>query len=243
MNRLSVATDGTYSWKSRLASPNRQWRRRFSAMETAISWEIASNSNSGFATLSGMPTPIAKLLEDSDDGELILLSAVAEHKVELPGGTAASQCDVWAIVKTSVGLLSLTVEAKANEPFGNETLKTWLVAGKTEASKSNRQIRWEYILSHLPSSTSYSDVRYQLLHRCAAAVIEAKRYRMTHAAFIVQAFESPETSFQDYAVFCKALNITAGRDHMETISVNGISLSVGWAECQFATNDEVIAAK
>jgi len=35
---------------------------------------------------------------------------------------------------TSAGMLSLTVEAKANETFGEEILENWLVAGKTTDS-------------------------------------------------------------------------------------------------------------
>jgi hypothetical protein len=154
---------------------------------------------------------------------------------------AASQCDVWAVVKTQVGMLSLTVEAKAKEKFGDEILEKWLAAGTTEKSRTNREIRFKYIRSNLPRSDSFLKVRYQMLHRCAAAVIEAKRLGFQHAAFVVQAFDSPKESFQDYAVFCQALNIPTCRGNMATTSVDGISLSVGWADCQFATDAEVAA--
>jgi hypothetical protein len=61
--------------------------------------------------------------------------AVAEHKVDLPGGIAASQCDVWAVVRTKAGMLSL-VEAKAKEKFGDEILEKWLVAGTKKVFKT-----------------------------------------------------------------------------------------------------------
>jgi len=137
---------------------------------------------------------------------------VAEHKVELPGGDAASQCDVWALLKTSAGTLSLSVEAKAGEPFGDATLKDWLVAGGTDQSVANRKRRWDYIRTNLPESASYDRVRYQLLHRCAAAVIEARRFDLQHAAFIVQAFNTPDKSFRDYEEFCHAMGF---RQHEE----------------------------
>ena len=169
----------------------------------------------------------------------MLIFAVAEHKVDLPGGNAASQCDVWAIVRTKIGMLSLTVEAKANETFGGENLETWRIAGKTRRSGDNRERRFEYVRSHLPQSESFSQVRYQILHRCAASVVEAKRLGLQHAAFVVQAFNAPDESFQDYVVFCQALNIPAARGSMAATSVDGISLSVGWADCPFATDEEV----
>jgi hypothetical protein len=235
MNRLCIATRGIASWRERLASPDRQWKRRFSAFETAVSWELASNSK------SGLPGPIEKLFRESNYCDPLLVFAVAEHKVDLPGGNAASQSDVWAVVSTSSGMLSLTVEAKSKEAFGDEILEKWLVAGATEESKSNRQKRFDYVCSHLPKSDSFLQVRYQMLHRCAASVIEAKRFGFKRAAFIVQAFETPANGFQDYAIFCQALKIPAARGSMATTSVNGISLSVGWADCPLATDHEVAA--
>jgi hypothetical protein len=174
-------------------------------------------------------------------GEPLLIFAVAEHKVDLPGGNAASQCDVWAVLKTTAGMLSLTVEAKASEPFGDEILENWLVAGKSKESISNREKRFEYVNAHLPHSPSFLQVRYQILHRCAASVMEAKRFGFQQAAFVVQAFNTPDQSFQDYAAFCNALGIPAARGEMATTAVDGISLGVGWADCPLSTSEEVAA--
>jgi hypothetical protein len=190
MSRLHISTRGLDSWRGRLASPDRQWKRRYSAFETAVSWELASKSE------SGIPEPVASLFRESMYGEPLLMLAVAEHKVDLDGGTAASQCDLWAIVNTSAGTLSLAVEAKANEAFGDDIVESWLVAGKSKESVWNRRKRFEHICRHLPTSELYLPVRYQLLHRCAASVIEAKRFGFSHAAFVVQAFTAPEKRFQ-----------------------------------------------
>jgi hypothetical protein len=238
MNRLHIATRGVCNWRERLASPDRQWKRGFSAFETAVSWELASSGE------SGLPAFIDRLFRENNYDKPVLMFAVAEHKVDLPGGNAASQCDVWAIVNTSAGMLSLTVEAKASEACGDEILEKWLVAGETERAIGNRKNRWEwdYVQSHLPNSDSLLQVRYQMLHRCAASVIEAKRLGFQHAAFVVQAFNTPDKSFQDYAVFCQALRIPAVRGSMATTSsVDGISLSVGWADCPLSTDAEIAA--
>lgn len=235
MNRLNIETRGIRSWQERLANPDLHWKRTFSAFETAVSWELASNSK------SGLPRAIEKLFRDNNYSEPVLIFGVAEHKVDLPGGNAASQCDVWAVVKTSAGMLSLTVEAKAREAFGDDILERWLVAGEAKESLNNRKKRWDYIRSHLPESDSFLQVPYQILHRCAASVIEAKRLRFQHAAFIVQAFNTPAKSFQDYAHFCQALKIPATRGSMAKTSMDGISLSIGWADCPLATDQEVAA--
>lgn len=233
MSRLFTSTRGLCSWRDRLASPDKQWKRKYSAFETAVSWEAASSS------ASGLPKELEMLLTAAFDDPILLL-AVAEHKVGLVGGNAASQSDVWAVINTSRGLLSLTVEAKALESFGNETLERWL-AGTSEQSIKNRKGRWEHVRANLPPAESYLGVRYQMLHRCAAAVIEAKRLGAAHAAFVVQAFNTPETSFREFEMFCSVLGIPAARGSLATTTANGISLTIGWIDCPLAT-DATIAA-
>src|ERR1700722_2097788 len=110
MSRLFTSTRGLCSWRDRLASPDKQWKRKYSAFETAVSWETASSS------ASGLPKELELLFASTFENPILLL-AVAEHKVDLPGGNAASQSDVWALINTTAGLLSLTVEAKALETF------------------------------------------------------------------------------------------------------------------------------
>jgi hypothetical protein len=210
MNRLCVETRGICNWRERLAKPDSQWKRGFSAFETAVAWEGASYNP------AGLPQAIAKLFRESDFGEATLLLAVAEHKVPLIGGKADSQCDVWALLKTASGGVSLSVEAKANESFGqgNEPLSDWLIAGESERSRRNRRDRWEHIRTHLPSAAddAYSPVPYQLLHRCAAGVIEAQRFGVPNAAFIVQSFKTPDCSFQAFSQFCHAVALRLNAD-------------------------------
>ncbi len=239
MSRLCVETRGVGNWRDRLASPDSQWRRFYSAFETAVSWEHASSSS------TGLPEPIVELCRETIYSEPTLVLAIAEHKVPLPGGRADSQCDVWALLNTKSGGVSLSVEAKANEPFGqnNEPLAKWLIAEDSKRSHKNRQVRWDHIKEHLPSSGTdgYSQVAYQLLHRCAAAVIEARRIRLPNAAFIVQAFKSPPESFEAFTRMCQAMGIKAERGRMQFTVVEDVRLGIGWADCPFATDEQVAA--
>src|SRR5580698_3334834 len=148
MSRVCTETRDLSNWRDRLAKPESQWRRRYSAFETAVSWEVASRRP------GGLPAPIDDLFRQSILGEAELLVAIAEHKVPLEGGRADSQCDVWALVESKSGLVSVSVEAKANESFGqeNESLKDWLVAGKSDRSRANRKIRWDHIARYLPEA-------------------------------------------------------------------------------------------
>jgi len=237
MTRLCVETRSICNWRERLAKPDSQWKRGYSALETAVSWENAGRQP------AGLPKPIADLFRGSIFGEATLLLAIAEHKVPLEGGLADSQCDVWALLSTTAGGVSLSVEAKANETFGqgNESLRDWLIAGESERSHQNRENRWEHVSAHLPHAAqdAYSLVPYQLLHRCAAAVIEAKRFQLPNAAFVVQAFAAPDKSFEAFGRLCHAMNVDVKRGQMQVTNVDAIRLGVAWADCPFATDAEV----
>lgn len=234
MKRLHVTTCGINSWRERLANPNTQWRRQYSAFEAAISWELATNED------SNLPGPIYALLNEAF-GEPHLLLAVAEHKVVLPGGNAASQNDVWGLVKSNKGTVSLSIEAKAREAFGNNTLGDWLEAGATPEAQENRQVRWTFLLQQLPETPngSYFPVKYQLLHRCASAVIEARRFGLKHAAFIIQAFNTPDYRFLEFATFCQSIGLEAARGGIQTTNVGEIELAIGWADCPLASDHQI----
>ncbi len=239
MNRLCVETRGICNWRERLAKPDSQWKRGYSVLETVVSRENAGRQP------AGLPGPIADLFRGGIFGEARLLLAIAEHKVPLVGGLADSQCDVWALLNTASGGVSLSTEAKANETFGqgNESLKDWLIVGESERSRRNRQDRWKHITDHLPraAADAYSLVPYQLLHRCAAAVIEARRFRLPNAAFVVQSFGAPQESFDAFGRMCHAINVRPEWGQMQITSVDEIRLGIGWADCPVATDAEVAA--
>lgn len=48
-----------------------------------------------------------------------LLLAFPEHKVALPGGPRPSQNDIFVLARGNNQLVSLTVEGKVLEPFGD----------------------------------------------------------------------------------------------------------------------------
>jgi len=239
MNQIHIATRSASDWRSRLGDPEKHWKRKASAMETAVSWE-------GVKSSSGLPKPIAAMFQAAKLNEPELLLAIAEHKVPLVGRGGDSQCDVWALVRTTQGTVSVSVEAKAQEDFGknNETLEAWLKAGTSPASPANRSMRWLQVEENLPKTGdgAYQGVPFQILHRCAAAVIEARRFRLTHAVFLVQSFNAPPNSFEKYALFANALGLPANRNRLEFADAGEIRLGIGWVDCPFGTDAQMATA-
>jgi len=74
-------------------------------------------------------------------------------------------------------------------------------------------------------------VRYQLMHRTVAIVLEAEHYGSKYAAMIVQSFDPAHTGFADFQTFAAALGVRVDRPGVlsQVVECRGIKLRVGWA--------------
>jgi hypothetical protein len=74
------------------------------------------------------------------------------------------------------------------------------------------------------------NLRYQLFHRTAAAVLEANRFRTGQAGMIVQSFSQEHRWIEDFQAFAALfeLKIEPGQAQM-SILPSGIPLTLGWA--------------
>lgn len=102
MSRIYVPSSGPESWRPLLAK-DYHWKPGHSAHALAHCWEAAG----------GLPVEIRSALASvaayGDLGPLIILP---EHKVPLPGGSRASQIDVWVLARCQEGLVSIAVEGE-----------------------------------------------------------------------------------------------------------------------------------
>ena len=236
MKRIYVSTKGVEDWKSRLADSEKHWKVGYSSYALAHLWESVNNAR-------GLPKPVAQVLDahaELQDAELLL--ALPEHKVALPGGGFDSQCDLWALLSTEKALISLSVEGKAGEPFG-ERVGKWLNAGTGANSVTNRRERLRGLcdLLGLTPASDFADIgelRYQLFHRTASAILEARRFHANHAVMLVQNFGEVATTtghrdFADFQAFCEHLgapNMVPGVLARAT-SVDDGKLWLGWIDC------------
>jgi hypothetical protein len=73
--------------------------------------------------------------------------------------------------------------------------------------------------------------RYQLVHRTAAALIEAERFNARHALILVHSFsqKNPPDSFGDYEHFADLLSTTVKKDAIARVGERaGADLYLGW---------------
>lgn len=232
MPRVLIPSAGTSSWRQMLADPEKHWLRGASAFETAVSWESAQS------TSRGMPAAVAELLDTQPDTtNSAVLIAIPEHKVPLRGPGKASQNDVWALLRSHGGYISMAVEGKAGEVFG-ELIGDWL-----KNASSGKLARLEHLCGLLGISSPPDNLlRYQLFHRTASALLEAERFGASSAVMLVQSFRSDAASLSDYVSFGTALGVSAREQALVQVPRRtGPKLYLGWVNCEPAT-DEVVAS-
>ncbi|OYY75724.1 MAG: hypothetical protein B7Y43_18365 [Sphingomonas sp. 28-62-20] len=213
MSKILVPSRGQDDWKRFLAQPDLHWKTGYSARTLAHSWEAAKT----------IPPEVAAIMSDAF-GQPDLLFAVPEHKTLLPGGTRESQSDVLALVRHPGGLACYTIEGKVDEPFG-PTVGEWSV----DASPGKIE-RLAHLCSLLGMSECPSDVRYQLMHRTASALIEAERFDAKLAGMIVHSFSPERRWYAEFVRFAALLGCQIEPGRGATIKVpSGKSLVIGWA--------------
>lgn len=76
----------------------------------------------------------------------------------------------------------------------------------------------------------HPDVRHQLLHRTASALIEAERFHATDTAVIVHSFSPERRWLEAYERFCDLLGCKAEVGVPAVVTVpDGKRLVLGWA--------------
>jgi len=207
-------TAGPEDWRTFLADPDLHWKTGYSARAMANSWEDAS----------GLPPEVREALAAHFGAEIEPLFVVPEHKVAMPGSASGpSQNDVFMFARIGEETAVVMVEGKVNESF-DKTIGEWMIG-----ASAAKQVRMEGLcsllgLAHPPDP----DLRYQLLHRAASAILEAERFGADHAVMLVQSFSQQHVWFDDFAGFVNALRGSAELGRLATVDVGKGHLHLGW---------------
>ncbi|MGY3718722.1 DUF6946 family protein [Sutcliffiella cohnii] len=187
-------------------------------MELARSWEGANNLPSCVETVfvnSGIP-----LFQN-----VKVLYGFPEYKVSLPGGSASSQNDLYLLARSGEELITIMVEGKVAEPFG-ETVTTW----KGSNPSKGKRVRLDALLSLLDlKEDDVYDKRYQLLHRTASALLEAEKVGSKNAMMLVHSFSKEGKWYEDYEEYVELFNLVPKKNAVVgPATVNGVNLYFGW---------------
>jgi hypothetical protein len=196
-----------------LRDPQLHWKKGRSAYELSHAWVDAD----------GLPKSVSALLAHADEwSDANLAAGFFEHSTALDTMVGPSCTDLLALVRMPVGLGVIAVEGKAGESFG-EVIKDW----NNTAGKQAR-LEWACTMFGVDPATAL-DLRWQLFHRTASAVLEARRFCASHAIMLVHDFSSG-VGLGDFKAFAGALSVVgAGENALsEARVIGGVSLRLGW---------------
>lgn len=194
------------------------WKQGRSAKALADAWFAAN----------GIRPAVRDVIATSDYlAGAEFLDGWLERETDLRDGRATpSQTDLLGLIGGGDKLGVLGVEAKVDESFG-PLVSEWL----TDAGSGKLQrLRHLCTLLNLEPDRIGS-LRYQLLHRTAATLLEARRFRSDIAVLIVQSFCAQATGFKDCVAFFESIGMpgSAAGELIGARRFGTVDLWVGWA--------------
>ena len=216
---ILIPAESTDDWRKLLRDPVKHWRQGFSAKSLADSWQ----GEDGFSA------DVRQLFKSASvpgvhDAEMLL--GIPEHPTNLPGGGYPSYTDLFVLAKCSDGLITMAVEGKVRETFG-EVIDKWLHRDENDA---NRRVRLEGLCGILDLEVAdVLGLRYQLLHRTAAALIEADRFSASTAVMLVHSFSPEQEGLGDTVAFGTAMGVSVESGQLVDVGMrSGHRLPLGW---------------
>jgi hypothetical protein len=218
LHHFFTPADNAQDWQQLLAKPDLHWKTGYSAKSLAFSWTEAQ----------GFPNEVQTILDQSPAAclhDLEFLLGIPEHEVPLPGGRRPSQNDVFVLASGSEGLVSITVEGKVAESFDKP------VDQRFAEPTPGQAIRLKFLLELLSlDRNAVGNIGYQLLHRTASAILEARRFGARHAVMLVHSFSQELKHFEDFAAFANLYQQSAVPNRMmRAIEFDDVTLHLGWA--------------
>lgn len=166
-------------------NPAKQWVDKHSAKEMAKFWTDIENQNEFLLFLQNASK------------DLTFNYAFPEIATKFDNYRSPRKNDLCVFAADSSGNILISIEGKADEPFGeNYVYKEWesSIGEKKTSSKSKKLDRIIELYQRLNCSASFLNLRYQLTYWLAGAIDEATRNKINTVFLIVQEFHSDITN-------------------------------------------------
>lgn len=199
-----------------LAKQEQHWRSGYSAQELVLSWSKARN---------GFPPEVRVVLDGSTEFKNAeLVDGFFEREVDLGTPGRNSQTDLMVVAGIGGKLAIIAVEGKVDETFGS-------LVGEWNDKTEGKITRLNALCLTLGlDPLNVDDLRYQLLHRTASAVYEAKRYRSENALMLVHSFSSTRKWHSDFLAFANAMKVEITTQGMSSVKLcDDVKTQLAWA--------------
>ncbi|WP_435051295.1 DUF6946 family protein [Desulfosalsimonas propionicica] len=212
-----------------------QWKEGRSAMELAKAWFPDD--------APAVPPEIENILLSKPRLEdLQLIEAVPELVTGLPERGEGRNHDLWIIGRTRLEQVTICIEAKADEPFGNDTVSGYRnrqCRRREQGEHTKAPERIDALLEMVGGELSnWGEVRYQLLAGFCGTILQAKKDLSELAVFIVHEFQTDLTTADrlqensaDFELFLRIIGTDKPAIGMlsDPVAVKGVECLIGKA--------------
>jgi hypothetical protein len=175
---------------------------------------------------------------------LKLIEGAPERVTTLPVRGEGRNHDLWLSGETERERVTICIEAKADEPFGNETIEEYRTAAlhrRERGESTGAPERIDALLKMVPGSIAdWGPIRYQLLTAICGTALQGRRDKATLAVFVVHEFQTIKTrrefldrNREDYERFLTVIGIPsfASTDRVLNgpVTIDGMECLVGKA--------------
>jgi len=182
-------------WQWARPKADYQWKPERSAYELARAWCEPDGPR--------MPEQLRRLLDSrAETREPIVRRFLPEHRIHFDShGGEPRNADMAFVGQTTVGTVAVTIEAKADEPFGLTVAETYSDALERliETPRSRGVQRIQDLATalfgiRLESQPKIGALRYQLLTAVAGTLAYAIAEGADTAAFVIHEFKTRKTA-------------------------------------------------
>ena len=197
------------------------YRESRSAYCLVDSWANIWGSDNNIPELVRLTLDTAPGLVGAD-----LIEGFLERECSLGDGGRHSQTDLLGLLSVDNKLVVMSVEGKVDETFGKLVVDE--LSKDPTPMKKARIVKLSALFGL--SAEAAKPLRYQLIHRTASAIFEARRFHARTAVMMVHSFDRKDAGAEDYRRFADALGFEGAEP---TITVGpktfgGIELYLGW---------------
>jgi hypothetical protein len=206
-------------WESYALPPARNelhWEPGRSACELGRIWTAGGEP--------AVPHQLVQLLESHEGTRgMAILSGITERETPLPFGNRGPRCHDLALQAEQDGrVVTICIEAKADESFGGTVTRELSTARKRAAKREGGHTRFPERLDWLTRSVlglrafedaqhqvldgAVADLPYQLLPAIAGTLLEAGHRKASKAVFVVHEFRTAKTADANLDANAEALN-------------------------------------
>ena len=164
------------------ANPKKHWQPKRSAMEMAKFWTNFEKQNEFLAFMR------------KNESSITFEQAIPELANKFDDYRSPRKTDLCLFGNQEDEKIFISIEGKADEPFGEYIYKEWInnIFKKIENGNSRKLDRIIGLYQSFGAKADFLNLKYQLTYWLAGAIEEAIRNEINKVYLIVQVFESKE---------------------------------------------------